>query len=73
MHSTDITLSPGARATCERLGITEIEVRRARSSSVSERAQPQYLVVYGELEGGRSIVMSCQHDRPWHVVSVRFA
>lgn len=73
MTYNDITLSPGARATCQRLGITEVDVRRARAGECSELEQPQYLVLYGELGDGRPIVMSCQHDRPWHVISVRFA
>lgn len=71
MTPADVTLSLRAAATCDRLGIDEREVRRARAGTASEREQPRWLVVYGELADGRAIVMNCRHDRPWHVDAVR--
>lgn len=73
MIPSDVTLSPGARATCSRLGVPEPALQRARVASASEMEQPTYLVIYGQLEDGRTILMSCQHDRPWHIISVRLA
>jgi hypothetical protein len=70
MNATDVTLSPGALASCERLGIDEIAIRRARADSVSEFARPAYLVVIGQLPDGRTIRLSCRHDLPKHVAAL---
>lgn len=67
MRAADVTLSPRALDACGRLGLTVTEVQRARAVNVSEREQPSWLVIYGELPDGRAIVMHCRHDRPWHV------
>jgi hypothetical protein len=64
-----VTLSAGALAACDRLHVNEMAVRRARARPVSEHERPMYLVVQGELEDGRTVSMSCQHDRPWHVLT----
>jgi hypothetical protein len=72
MRPADVTLSPRALAACRRLGASELEVREARARGAS-REQPAWLVVYGELRDGRRVVMSCQHDRPWHVDALRLA
>ena len=73
MIAAEVTLSCGARAECARLGIAEPVARRARARPSSSHERPMYLVVTAELPDGRRLQMSCRHDRPHHVASLRLA
>lgn len=71
VRSRDVTLGPGARAAAERFGIQESGLKLARALSYSTNDMPQYLVVIGQLPDGRRVQMSCLHETPGHIVSVR--
>lgn len=73
VRSRDVTLGPGARAAAERYGILESDLKLARAVSVATNEMPQYLVVISRLPepDGRRVQMSCLHETPGHIVSVR--
>ena len=66
-----VTLSDRARAACRRLGIGEPTVERMRAGAVSTYDGGSYLVVEASLPDGRRVRMTCRHDLPGHVCSLR--
>lgn len=71
MKGNQVTLGERAERLCAQLGISENDIRRVRSKSVSIHEGREYLIVIGELPDGRSVRMSCRYDRPNHVVTFR--
>jgi hypothetical protein len=65
-----VTLSELARASARRAGVPELDVKRARHASTSERELPDCLLVYAELDDGRRLKLRCQPSRPSHVMTL---
>jgi hypothetical protein len=66
-----VTLSERATILCQRLGIPESALKKARSGPVSTHEGREYFIVIGTLPDGRSVRMQCRHDRRNHIVSFR--
>jgi hypothetical protein len=64
-----VTLSDLARATAQRMGLTEPEVKRARRACFREHQEPAFLVAYAEVNG-RTLRMRCCHHDPGQIVSL---
>lgn len=66
-----VSLSERSMSLLDQFGLTERDLKRARSGSVSINENPQYLVVRGDLPDGRGVRMTCSVKLPCYIVTFR--